>query len=155
MVAVIPARGGSKGVPGKNLRRVGGVSLIARAVRTALAARSITEVCVSTDDERIATEARAAGGVVIDRPAPLSGDTATSESAMLHALGVLTDDGQPVDVVVFLQCTSPFIASPDLDTAVGLVLTDEADSVFSAVDNHSFLWRPERVEATGLAVLRC
>lgn len=150
MVAVIPARGGSKGVPGKNLRRVGGVSLIARAVRTALAARSITEVCVSTDDERIATEARAAGGVVIDRPAPLSGDTATSESAMLHALGVLTDDGQPVDVVVFLQCTSPFIASPDLDTAVGLVLTDEADSVFSAVDNHSFLWRPDGDRVVGV-----
>jgi N-acylneuraminate cytidylyltransferase len=142
VVAVIPARGGSKGVPGKNLRRVGGVSLIARAVRTALVARSITEVCVSTDDERIATEARAAGGLVIERPARLSGDTATSESALLHALGGVAE-GPEVDVVVFLQCTSPFIAPPDLDAAVGLVLTDEADSVFSAVANHAFLWRPD------------
>ena len=150
MVAVIPARGGSKGVPGKNLRRVGGVSLITRAVRTALAARSITEVCVSTDDERIATEARAAGGVVIDRPAQLSGDTATSESALLHALGVLTGDGRTVDVVVFLQCTSPFVAPSDLDAAVGLVLTDEADSVFSAVDNHAFLWRPDGDRVVGV-----
>ena len=87
MVAVIPARGGSKGVPGKNLRRVGGVSLVARAVHAARAADSITQVYVSTDDARIAAEARAAGGDVIDRPAELAGDTATSESALLHALG--------------------------------------------------------------------
>ena len=57
VVAIIPARGGSKGVPGKNLRRVGGVSLVARAVRAARAAASITQVCVSTDDPAIAAEA--------------------------------------------------------------------------------------------------
>ncbi len=150
MVAVIPARGGSKGVPGKNLRRVGGVSLVARAVRTARAADSITQVCVSTDDAQIAAEARAAGAVVVERPAELAGDTATSESALLHALEVLSLDGPPVAVMVFLQCTSPFVAAPDLDTAVGLVLTDAADSVFSAVGNHAFLWRPDGDRVVGV-----
>ena len=150
MVAVIPARGGSKGVPGKNLRRVGGVSLVARAVHSALAAASITQVYVSTDDPRTAAEARAAGADVIDRPAELAGDTATSESALLHALGVLDADDRPVDVLVFLQCTSPFVSATDLDAAVGLVLADEADSVFSAVDNHAFLWRPDGDRVVGV-----
>lgn len=150
MVAVIPARGGSKGVPGKNLRRVGGSSLIARAVLAARDAASITQVCVSTDDAAIAAEAAAAGAIVIDRPAALAGDTATSESALLHALEVLTDDGADVDVMVFVQCTSPFIAAADLDAAVDLVLTDRADAVFAAVDNHAFLWRPEGDRVVGV-----
>ncbi len=150
MVAVIPARGGSKGVPGKNLRRVGGVSLVARAVHTARSAESIAEVYVSTDDPRIAAEARAAGGGVIDRPAELSGDTATSESALLHALGVLDADDRAVDVLVFLQCTSPFVAAADLDAAVDLVLGGAADSVFAAVANHTFLWRPDGDRVVGV-----
>ncbi|HEY5786738.1 MAG TPA: acylneuraminate cytidylyltransferase [Microlunatus sp.] len=150
VVAVIPARGGSKGVPGKNLRRVGGMSLIVRAVRAAREASSITQVCVSTDDAAIAGEAAAAGATVVDRPAALAGDLATSESALLHAVGVLEADDRPVDVVVFLQCTSPFIAAADLDAAVGLVLADEADSVFSAVVNHAFLWRPDGDRVVGV-----
>ena len=150
VVAVIPARGGSKGVPGKNLRRVGGVSLIARAVRAARDAVTVTEVCVSTDDDAIAAEAAAAGATVIDRPAEIAGDTATSESALLHALGVLAADAVPVEVLVFVQCTSPFVAAADLDAAVDLVLTDQADTVFSAVDNHAFLWRPEGDRVVGV-----
>ena len=150
MVAVIPARGGSKGVPGKNLRRVGGVSLVARAVHAARAADSIAEVYVSTDDPRIAAEARAAGGAVIDRPVELAGDSATSESALLHALEVLDAGDRPVDVLVFLQCTSPFVAASDLDAAVTLVLGGAADSVFAAVANHTFLWRPEGDRVVGV-----
>ena len=150
VVAVIPARGGSKGVPGKNLRRVGGVSLVGRAVRAARDATAITQVCVSTDDAAIAAEAAAAGAIVIDRPAALAGDTASSESALVHALEVLSQDGPRVDVLVFLQCTSPFVAASDLDAAVDLVLSDRADSVFSAVDNHTFLWRPQGDRVVGV-----
>lgn len=146
VVAVIPARGGSKGVPGKNLRRVGGRSLVARAVAACRAAELIDEVYVSTDDPAIAAEARAAGGQVIERPADLSGDQATSESALLHALARLEAPDAlaeaPVGVLVFVQCTSPFIASADLDAGVSSIMREEADSVFSAVDNHAFLWRP-------------
>ena len=142
VVAVIPARGGSKGVPGKNLRRVGGVSLVARAVRACREAATITEVYVSTDDAAIAAEARAAGGSVVERPAGLAGDAASSESSLLHALEGLAGTG-PVGVLVFVQCTSPFLRPADLDLAVGRVLADEADSVFSAVASHAFLWRPD------------
>lgn len=140
-VAIIPARGGSKGVPGKNLRPVGGVSLVARAVGAALKAERIDTVYVSTDDEAIATEARDAGAEVILRPAALSGDLATSESALLHALDVLAEDGPEPDVCVFIQCTSPFVDPADLDRGVARVLDDHADSAFSAVETYAFLWR--------------
>jgi len=83
---VILARGGSKGVPGKNLKPVGGLSLLARSVRAAKAAPSVDQVHVSTDDAGIAAEARRFGAEVIDRPAELSGDGATSEAGWLHAL---------------------------------------------------------------------
>lgn len=142
VVAVIPARGGSKGVPGKNLRRVGGVSLVGRAVTACLAAARIDEVYVSTDSVDIAAAARAAGAGVIERPTDLAGDSASSESALCHALDTLAGQGIEVDVLVFVQCTSPFIRPSDLDTGVALVANGEADSVFSAVDNHAFLWRP-------------
>ena len=84
VVAIIPARGGSKGVPRKNLRRVGGVPLIERAVRTASETDSIDLVVVSTDDDEIAAVSEAAGARVVRRPADISGDTASSESAILH-----------------------------------------------------------------------
>src|SRR4029450_8502333 len=73
VIAIIPARGGSKGVPGKNLRRIGGRSLIERAVDACRAARLVDAVYVSTDDAEIATTAEAAGANVIMRPAELSG----------------------------------------------------------------------------------
>jgi N-acylneuraminate cytidylyltransferase len=136
---VIPARGGSKGVAGKNLRRIAGRSLVARAVDAARAAASIDRVFVSTDDPAIAREALDAGAEVIERPADIAGDTASSEAAVLHALASL--DFEPA-VVAFLQATSPFIDPHDLDSAVGRVLAGGEDVVFAAVETHAFLWSP-------------
>ncbi|MES2171554.1 MAG: acylneuraminate cytidylyltransferase family protein [Actinomycetota bacterium] len=136
-IAVIPARGGSKGVPGKNLRPVGGVPLVARAVQAARATPLVDEVYVSTDDERIAAVARDAGARVIDRPAELSGDEASSEAALLHALEQL---GEYPQVLVFIQATSPFIDLPALDAAIERVRDGENDVVFSAVETYEFLW---------------
>ncbi|MCU1578489.1 MAG: hypothetical protein JWP19_693 [Rhodoglobus sp.] len=147
VVAVIPARGGSKGVIGKNLRRVGGVSLIARAVHAATAAALIDAVYVTTDDPAIAAAARAAGAQVVERPGDISGDTASSEAAVLHALGVI--GGDP-DVVVFIQATSPFIDPDDLDAAIRRVLDSESDVVFAARATHVFLWRDGETGATGV-----
>ena len=142
VVAVIPARGGSKGVPGKNLSHVGGRSLVARAVDACRASAAIDAVYVSTDDRVIAYAAEQAGAAVIHRPAELSGDTATSESALLHALTeIAAHDAEP-GVLVFVQCTSPFIDAADLDRAVALVQQQEADAVFAAVESYEFLWRP-------------
>src|SRR3954471_8585828 len=140
-VAVIPARGGSKGVPRKNLRRVGGVPLIARAIAAARAADRIDRVVVSTDDEQIGAVAREWGAEVVSRPAELSGDTASSESAVEHALDELARFGIAVGIVVLVQATSPFIDPADLDAAVERVRAGESDAVFSAVESWGFLWR--------------
>ncbi|MHA7985548.1 cytidylyltransferase domain-containing protein [Rathayibacter sp. CAU 1779] len=140
-VAVIPARAGSVGVPGKNLRDVGGVPLVTRAVATALAAASVDRVVVSTDGLEIASVAAEAGADVIMRPAALSTGTASSESAITHALDVLAERGIEPTTVVFLQATSPFTRASDLDAAVELVRSGERDVVFAAVETHAFVWR--------------
>jgi YrbI family 3-deoxy-D-manno-octulosonate 8-phosphate phosphatase len=137
-VAIIPARGGSKGIPLKNLQKVAGVSLLARAVNAAKATPSIDRVIVSTDHDGIAAEAIRAGAEVAHRPAEIAGDTATSESALIHTLSTLDED---FAITVFLQCTSPFIDSASIENAVRTVAAGESDVVFSAVEDHSFLWR--------------
>jgi YrbI family 3-deoxy-D-manno-octulosonate 8-phosphate phosphatase len=147
VVAIIPARGGSKGVPGKNLRRVAGRSLVARAVEAARGADSIDRVVVSTDDAAIAAAARDAGAEVIIRPDSISGDTATSEAALLHALDHLLP---APEVAVFIQATSPFIDSNDLEAAVRRVRDGDEDVVFSAVETYAFLWKPTENGAVGV-----
>lgn len=137
-VAIIPARGGSKGIPLKNLQKVAGISLLARAINAAQASPSIDRVIVSTDHDGIAAEALRAGAEVAHRPAEIAGDTATSESALIHTLSTLDED---FDITVFMQCTSPFIDSASIENAVRTVRDDDADVVFSAVEDHSFLWR--------------
>ncbi len=149
-VAVIPARGGSKGVARKNLREVGGLPLIARAIVAARAADGIDRVVVSTDDPEIAATAREWGAEVVARPAELSGDTAGSESALLHALDELARLGIGVGILVFIQATSPFIDSADLDAAIARVRAGESDSVFSAAESWGFLWRSGATGATGI-----
>ena len=139
--AIIPARGGSKGIPGKNLRRVGGRSLIARAVETARGAAGIRRVYVSTDDAAIAAAAREAGAEVIERPAEIAGDTASSEAALLHALDRLEERGALPDLLCFVQCTSPLTASEDIAGALERFLREGADSLLSAGRTHGFLWR--------------
>ena len=142
VLAVIPARGGSKGVPGKNLARVGGVPLVVRAVRAALAAERVTAVAVSTDDAGIAAAATEAGAIVVRRPAELSGDTATSESALSHAVEVLYGTRRAaLDVLLLVQCTSPFLVPADLDAVAAAVLDDGADSAFAAAAFPGFVWR--------------
>jgi N-acylneuraminate cytidylyltransferase len=140
--AVIPARGRSKGVPGKNLRRVAGRPLVERAVDAASRAASVDLVVVSTDDPDIAEVARTAGAEIVDRPVELASDAASSESAVLHALDDLAGRGLPEpDVVVLVQCTSPFTTPDDVDGVVALVAKGEADSAFTAARTHGFLWR--------------
>lgn len=146
VVAIIPARGGSVGVPMKNLRRIGGIPLIARAVRACRAARHIDDVFVSTDDAAIAAAAGLAGAEIIQRPAELAGNEASSESALLHGLDDIADRGIDAAVLVFVQCTSPFIRAEDLDRAVTMIDNDEADSVFAGIETYEFLWRDASTE---------
>jgi len=139
---IVPARGGSKGIPGKNLRPVGGVPLVARTVAAAVGATMVDRVFVSTDDDTIAEVAASAGAEIIRRPANLSGDTASSESAVLHALDAFEADGIAApDVIVMMQCTSPFTMPADIDGTVTLVTSGLADSAFTAAPTHVFLWK--------------
>lgn len=140
VVAIIPARGGSKGVLRKNLRRVGGVPLVARAIDAAHRCPSVDRVVVSTDDDEIAGVARKWGAETIRRPDEIAGDTASSESALRHALDELGADGVDVGVVVFLQATSPFIAVAPLEDAIDRVRGGRSDVVFSALETYAFLW---------------
>ncbi|MFB8760343.1 cytidylyltransferase domain-containing protein [Streptomyces nigra] len=142
VLAVIPARGGSKGVPAKNLAPVGGVPLVARAVRACRASRLVTDVVVSTDDRAIAAAAREAGAEVVLRPAAIAGDTATSEAAVLHALDTHEAlHGAPVDVVLLVQCTSPFLVRDDIEKVVAAVAENGADTAVTVAPFHGFVWR--------------
>lgn len=148
VLAVIPARGGSKGVPAKNLAPVGGVPLVARAVRECRAARLVTDVVVSTDDAAIAAAARGAGAEVVSRPAAIAGDTATSEAAVLHALDAHEAlHGARVDVVLLVQCTSPFLAREDVDGVARAIVEDGADTAVTVAPFHGFVWRDAEDEA--------
>ncbi len=147
VVAVIPARGGSKGVERKNLQRVGGIPLIARAILAAARCTEVDRVVVSTDDAEIAGIAREWGAEVVLRPDTLATDEASSESALLHALTVLEERGIHVGVLAFLQATSPFIDSAALAEAVCTVRLRRRDVVFSAVETYGFLWARGRGDA--------
>ncbi len=149
-VAVIPARGGSKGIPGKNVRHVAGAPLITHSIRQAVEASLVDLVFVSTDDEEIAAISQRAGARVIERPDEFATDTATSESALRHSLDVITAEVGDPDLVVFLQPTSPLRRPWDVDGAVRRLRELEADSLFSANMLHAFVWQEG---ATGLQSL--
>ncbi|MFG2195165.1 cytidylyltransferase domain-containing protein [Streptomyces sp. NPDC048639] len=142
VLAVIPARGGSKGVPAKNLAAVGGVPMVVRAVRECLASRVVTDVVVSTDDPGIAAAARGAGADVVQRPAAIAGDTATSEAAVLHAMDAHEAmHGRRVNTVLLVQCTSPFIVREDIDGVAAAIVEGGADSALTVAPFHGFVWR--------------
>jgi len=130
VLGVITARGGSRGVPRKNLREVGGTSLVALAVRQAAAASSLARTIVSTEDEEIARTAREAGGdVPFMRPAGLAEDTTPTLPVLLHALEQCEAAGDPPYThVCILQPTSPLRLPADIDRAVAAALVPGADS---------------------------
>jgi YrbI family 3-deoxy-D-manno-octulosonate 8-phosphate phosphatase len=141
-IVIIPARGGSKGIPRKNLQLLGGRPLVEHSIEHALSARSAGRVVVSTDDDEIAAVTKKCGAEVIRRPADISGDLATSEAALQHALDWLreTENYRP-ELVIFLQPTSPLRAPVAVDEAVSTLTRNGADSLFSACPQHGFVWR--------------
>lgn len=146
-IAIIPARGGSKGIPNKNLQTVGGVTLLARTISACLKSESIATVYVSTDSDDIAAVALNNGAQVIRRPADISGDTASSESALLHSLNEIVKTSSLPKNVLFAQCTSPFITHTDIDGILDLL--KDHDSALTVTHNHAFIWRRDN---TGNAI---
>ncbi len=144
-LAIIPARGNSKGIPRKNVKLLAGKPLIAHMIDQARQARNVNRVVVSTDDPEIAAIAEQHGAEVIWRPAGISGDMVSSESALLHSLGYLQrKEGYEPDLVVFLQCTAPLTLPEDIDGTVQALLDENADSALAVTPFHYFLWRHDQ-----------
>jgi N-acylneuraminate cytidylyltransferase len=142
ILAIIPARGGSKGIPRKNLLPITGKPLLAWSIDAARAASPITRVVVSTDDSEISEVAIRFGAEVVTRPAVISGDSASSEAALLHVLDQLKErEAYEPDLVVFLQCTSPLTSPEDIIGTIDVLLSEAADTAFAAAPFHYFLWR--------------
>lgn len=140
-LAIIPARAGSKGVPGKNIRSIAGQPLITWSIRHALACPHIARVVVSTDGEAIAAVAQAAGANVVMRPPALAVDTAPTEPALIHVVESLQSMGWRPDAVVLLQPTSPLRRAGALDRAIAQFEAEKADSLVSVCESHAFFWR--------------
>lgn len=142
ILALIPARGGSKSLPRKNVLPLGGIPLIGHTIRAAQAASLVTRIAVSTEDSEIAGLARRFGAEVINRPIALAGDEATSESALVHALDHLEAvEGYRPDILCFLQCTSPLTAPEDIDGVLGTMIAANADTALAVTPFHHFLWQ--------------
>lgn len=136
ILGIIPARGGSKGIPRKNLIPLLKRPLISYTIEAALESRHLSRVIVSTDDKEIALVCKELGmDVPFMRPSELATDSALSLHVMQHALREMEQlDGERYDVVVMLQPTTPLRLSSDIDAGIELLLESGADSVISVVD---------------------
>ncbi len=141
-LAVIAARGGSKGIPHKNLLDLCGKPLIAWTVEQARAARGVDVVAVSSDSDKILEAAEAAGAVGVRRPDDISGDLASSESAWLHALEAIDARLGRFERIVALQATSPIRETGDIESALGTFDRDQLDSLLSVCEVEDYFnWR--------------
>jgi len=133
ILGLIPARGGSKGMPGKNLRLLGGQPLIAHSIQAAHASRLLTRPIVSTDDRGIATVARRFGGdVPFLRPEDLAKDCTPTLEVMLHAIAETeAHSKEKLDLIVLLQPTAPLRSTEDIDATIEALLRTGADSAFT------------------------
>ena len=149
-VAFIPARGGSKGVPGKNVKLIAGKPLLAWSIEQAKSASLIDKVVVSTDCPEIAACARQYGAEVpFMRPADISGDTATTESAMLHYCEWLSARGEKFDNFLLVQATSPIRAAGRFDDAIRFFEAEQFNSLLTVTPSHRFFWKnPSAPEAS-------
>jgi len=138
VIAVIPARGGSKGLPRKNLRILAGVPLIVHSIRAAQEAELVDLVIVSTEDVEIADVAEAHGAQVVQRPPELATDMAQNDAVVRHALETVRVPAHVGDIAVLLQPTSPLRRARDIDACVALFRQGGVETVLSVceVDVH-------------------
>ena len=135
VIGLIPARGGSKSILGKNLVPLAGKSLLSYTAEAALAAHSLDRVIVSTDDSSIATAAREMGlDVPFYRPTDLSGDDTPMLPVIAHALDWCESEGMTLDTIVLLQPTSPLRKASDIDNTVARLQSTNAETVVSVVE---------------------
>jgi CMP-N-acetylneuraminic acid synthetase len=131
VLGVVPARGGSKGVPRKNIRLLAGEPLIGHTLRTARQVASLDQLVVSTDDSEIASISQSYGVRVIDRPKRLAEDNSPTETALLHALDTLETEGERFDIILVLEPTSPLRSAQTIAEAVVVCVDGSAPSILA------------------------
>lgn len=138
IVAFIPARGGSKGLPNKNIKEFAGKPLIAHSIEYALHSNLIDSVVVSTDDKNISQISKTFAAHVINRPSKFATDTATTESVINHYLASLSNKPE---IIILLQPTSPLRPKDSLDKAIKKYKEGNYDTLLSISPTHRFFWK--------------
>lgn len=149
ILAIIPARGGSKGIPHKNIVDLCGKPLISYSIEAAQKSKYIDCILVSTDDKEIQKVSLQYGAKVpFLRPEEISNDSAKSIDVVIHGINYLKDNGETFDYVILLQPTSPLRTNEDIDEAIGIILEREKDSLVSVceVDENPILMRTIKEE---------
>ena len=147
IISIIPARGGSKSIPKKNLVDFLGSPLISKTIQQSLNSKSINRTIVSTDDSETTDVSKEYGAEVIERPNNISGDDATTESALIHVLDTLKNKEHYIpDIVILLQATSPLRKKNDIDHAVQHFIDEKADSLISGSKFEDFLFWEKKIE---------
>lgn len=146
ILAVIPARGGSKGIPRKNVRLLNNQPLISYTIQKALASSHDLDVCVSTDDLEIAQIARNYGAKVMNRDSQLAQDAVTLDPVIYDAYQRMeAQENQSYDLIVTLQPTSPLLEVETLDQAISKIINEESiDSIISVVNDPHLAWKEEK-----------
>lgn len=138
--AIIPARGGSKGIAGKNIRQLNGKPLICYTIEEALKLSYLNKVLVSTDDPLIAKLSKRCGAEIIERPDELAKDESPTIDAIFHAIDTIKDVCDH-DIIILLQCTSPLRNATDIDMALEKFIKNDCDSLISMCKvEHSPYW---------------
>lgn len=141
ILSIIPARGGSKGIPQKNIKVLDGMPLITYSIKSALNSRYIDKIVVSTEDVEIKDISEHFGAEIISRPTELADDDSKTIDVILHALNYLKSEDYNPKLVVLLQPTSPLRTSNDIDSAIEIFLKNDCDSVVSVCEfDHSPYW---------------
>ena len=134
IISIIPARGGSKGIPRKNIRLINDRPLIYYSIEASKSCNLISETYVSTEDREIAEYSNIYGADVIERPLELASDESSSIDVILHALDYLESNGKLPDAFVLLQPTSPLRTSTDIENAINLFVENDCDSLVSVCE---------------------
>ncbi len=150
VIAIVPARGGSKGIPNKNLASLAGKPLVAWTLDAANRAASVSRVVVSSDSEQILEVCAALGAETLARPAELATDTASSESVLRHVLETLAGRGEsPPELTLLLQPTSPLRTAAHIDAAIAMLDDADADAVISVFSPRHSLYKAFRLDERG------
>jgi len=146
ILAVIPARGGSKSVPNKNIKDLAGEPLICHTINLAKKIKAFEKIVVSTDSEDIAHVSKLSGSDVISRPIGISTDTSKTEDALLNVLEYYDSIGKRFDAVVTLEPTSPLRTIETVLDCISSYMKSSCDSLITIVEDRGYLWRRKGVD---------